>query len=132
MKKVICLLLAVCALAALPGCGGEVIDYDLVFVNHSDSTIVEVVADFVDRDSGVRNANSSPLKRGESFGFEAGEYPVTLAVYDQIFEDFRQRKLASITIGEAPADGERWYITARDGMNGLVLTADTRWPEGEE
>lgn len=132
MKKVIYLLLAVCVLADLSGCGGEVIDYDLVFVNHSDSTIVEVVADFTDQTSGTRRADSCPLERGETFGFEAGEYPVTMTVYDRIFEDFGQRELASITIGEAPAEGERWYITARDGMNGLVLTADTRWLEGDE
>lgn len=132
MKKVMCLLLAVCALAALSGCGGEAIDYDLVFVNHSDSTIVEVVADFADQLSGARRADSCPLKRGETFGFEAAEYPVTMTVYDRLFEDFGQRELASITIGEAPAEGERWYITARDGVNGLVLTADTRWLEGEE
>lgn len=135
MKKVICLLLAVCALAALPGCGGgDVIDYGLVFVNDSDSTIVEVVADFADQTSGTRNANSSPLKRGETFGFEAGEYPVTVLVYDRTLDsmDREPGEIAQIVITEAPPEGERWYVTARDGAGGLVLAADTRWLEGDE
>ena len=38
--------------------------------------------------------------------------------------------LAQLTIQKAPPEGERWYVTARDGGGGLALTADTRWPEG--
>ena len=74
MKKALCLFLAALCLAALSGCGsaGDVIDYGLVFVNRSGAVIVEVVVDFQDRNGGTRNADSSPLKRGETFGFEAG------------------------------------------------------------
>lgn len=133
MKKRICGILAVlCVLAVLPGCGssGEVIDYNLVFVNGSDATIVEVVVDFADRDSGARRADSCPLKRGESLGFEAGEYPATVMVYDRVVGDIAEHELASFTITSAPPEGERWYVTARDGAGGLVLAVDTRWPEG--
>ena len=133
MKRFLTLILiAFVVLYALPGCGsgGEVIDYDLVFVNHSDATIIEVVADFADRDSGARNADSSPLKRGETFGFEAGEYPVTVLVYDTAVGRVAEGELARIVITEAPPEGERWYVTARDGAHGLVLMADTEWPEG--
>jgi len=88
---------------------------------------------FEDRGGGTQHADSSPLKRGETFGFEAGEYPVTVAVYEtppEPFADIGPEALASTVIQEAPPDGERWYVTARDGAGGLVLTADTRWPEG--
>lgn len=129
MKKLICVLLAVCALVGLPGCGsaGDVIDYNLVFVNDSDAAIVEVVAEFADQVSGVRNANSSPLKRNETFGFEAGKYPVTLLVYDRIIvsQEREPGEIAQIVISEAPPEGERWYVTAQDSGRGLRLTADT-------
>ncbi|MBD5133582.1 MAG: hypothetical protein HDT38_03775 [Clostridiales bacterium] len=130
-KRILVLLAALLALAVLSGCGsgGEKIDYNLVFVNDSDATIVEVVADFADRDSGVRNADSSPLKRGETFGFEVGEYPVTVLVYDTAVGRVEEGELARIVISEAPPEGERWYVTARDGADGLILAADTRWPE---
>lgn len=108
MKRFLCLCFIV--LGAL--CGkGEEIDYDLVFVNGSDAKIVEEVMDFQNRNGGPRNVNSFPLKRGNSFGFEAGEYPVTMYVYDHAMGE-----------KEAPPAGERWYITARDGAEGLELT----------
>lgn len=134
MKRVLTWgLLALLLAASLPscGCGGEVIDYGLVFVNDSDATIVEVVVDSTDQFGGARRADSRPLKRGESLGFEAGEYPVTVAVYDQLFkEGLGQKELASITIKEAPAEGERWYVTARDSGRGLALSVSEQWPEG--
>lgn len=132
MKRLISLFLTVCVLTGLSGCGssGEIIDYDLIFVNDSDATIVEVVADFVDRDSGARRADSCPLKRGETLGFEAGEYPVTVLVYNTAVGEIKEGELARIVIPKAPPEGERWYITAQDGPRGIVLAADTEWPEG--
>ena len=131
MKKAICACLAALCLAALSGCGHEPgAEADLVFVNQSDAKIVEVVVDFQDRNGGTRNADSSPLKRGETFGFEAGEYPVTVYVYDKVANEVVEGALAQFTIREAPPEGERWYVAARDGAEGLTLTADTRWPEG--
>ena len=119
-------------LAALSACGsaGEVIDYDLVFVNDSNAAIVEVVVDFADQTSGARRADSCPLKQGESLGFEAGEYPVTMLVYDTAVGKVEEGELARIVISEAPRSGERWYVTARDGAYGLRLTVDTVWPDG--
>lgn len=112
--------------------GQPELDADLVFVNDSDAVIVEVVVDFADRGGGARYADCSPVKRGDTFGFEAGEYPVTVTVYDEPFVSFEQQELALLTIPEAPAEGERWYIYARDGAEGLTLLADTVWPAGSD
>ena len=120
-------------LCALSGCvrSGD-IEADLVFVNQSDAAIVEVVVEFQDRSGGSRNADSSPLRRGESFGFEAGEYPVTVYVYDKVAGDAVEGALARITINEAPPEGERWYVTARDGAEGLTLRTSTRLLDPDE
>ncbi|MCI8839036.1 MAG: hypothetical protein HFF24_01550 [Oscillospiraceae bacterium] len=132
MKRFLTRCLIVPALLlALCSCGGEEkIDYDLVFVNGSDAKIVEVVVDFQDRNGGSRNADSSPLKRGDSFGFEAGEYPVTVYVYDKVANDVVAGAVAQITVPKAPPEGERWYVTAWDGAGGLALTVENQWPEG--
>lgn len=134
MKKWFMAGLAALCLLALSGCagcdGGEKIDYNLVFVNGSDAKIVEVVVDFQDRNGGSRNADSSPLKRGDSFGFEAGEYPVTVYVYDKVANDVVAGAVAQITVPKAPPEGERWYVTAWDGAGGLALTVENQWPEG--
>ena len=127
MKRFLTFMLIVCViLCALPGCnrgGGE--EADLVFVNQSGATIVEVVVEFQDRSGGTRNADSSPLKRGDSFGFEVGEYPATVYVYDKVADDVVPGAVARLTIPEAPTEGERWYVTARDGAGGLaLLTSD--------
>ena len=134
MKKMLCLFLAALCLAALSGCGsaGDVIDYGLVFVNQSDAVIVEVVVDFQDQNGGTRNADSSPLKRGETFGFEAGEYPVTVAVYEAAFGGPGQKELGQATIQKAPPEGERWYVTARDGAEGLDFLISTRLLDPDE
>lgn len=131
MKKVVCALAAACLLSGLSGCGRE-IEADLVFVNQSDAVIVEVVTAFQDQSGGTRNADSSPLKRGESFGFEAGEYPVTVYVYDKVAGDVMEGALAKLTIEEPPPEGERWYVTARDGAGGLTLSTGTRFPDSDE
>lgn len=116
---------------SLTGCGCDNgANADLVFVNDSNATIVTVVADFADRDSGAQNADSSPLKRGESLGFETGEYPVTVLVYDRAVGSVEGHELARIVIDKAPPEGERWYVTARDRAGGLILRVDTHWPEG--
>ncbi|MFG6352376.1 MAG: hypothetical protein K1W21_12375, partial [Oscillospiraceae bacterium] len=57
-------------------------------------------------------------------------YPVTVYVYGKVVGDAAEGALAQLTIQKAPPEGERWYVTARDGGGGLALTADTRWPEG--
>lgn len=128
MKKTL-FVLCLCLLLGLSACGSESgADAGLVFVNDSDAAIVEVVASFQDREGGTRNADSSPLRRGEAFGFEVGEYPVTVAVYDSVVDSFAAGELARITILEAPPAGERWYVTARDEVGGVRLAADTDRP----
>lgn len=132
MKKLV-LVISACLLAVLSACGGPAqLDAGLVFVNDSDAVIVEVVVDFQDQGGGARNADCSPLKKGDTFGFEAGEYPVTVYVYDAPFETFDQKELVSLIVSEAPPEGERWYVTARDGADGLTLLADTIWPTDGE
>lgn len=134
MKRILTLVLTVLLMASgLSGCGcDDGRNVSLVFVNGSDSTIVTVVAEFADQTSGMQNADNSPLRRGESFGFEAGGYPVTVLVYNRPVGPgpVAEKELARIAIREAPPKGERWYVTARDGAGGLVLKADTHWPEG--
>ena len=132
MKRFLTLILTLLLMASgLSGCGFDGGgNYGLVFVNDSDAVIITVVADFADRHSGAQNANSSPLKRGDSFGFEAGEYPVTVLVYDRAVGRVEDHELARIVIDTAPPEGERWYVTARDGAGGLKLTAEAWWPEG--
>ena len=132
MKRFLTLALtALLMIPALSGCGcDDGGNADLVFVNDSDATIVTIVADFADRDSGAQNADNSPLKRGDSFSFDAGEYPVTVLVYDRAVGRVEDHELARIVINEAPQTGERWYVIARNGAGGLALRVDTRWPEG--
>ena len=132
MKRFLTFVLTVWLMVfSLSGCGcddgGNV---GLVFVNDSEATIVTVVADFADRNSGAQNADNSPLKRGDLLSFEAGEYPVTVLVYDRVVRSVEDHELARIVIDKAPPEGERWYVTARDGAHGLVLKVDTHWPEG--
>lgn len=133
MKKTVCAGLAALWLAGLAacGCGGDM-EAGLVFVNQSDAVIVEVVVEFQDQSGGTRNADSSPLRRGESFGFEAGEYPATVYVYDKAVGDVAEGALAWATIQEAPPEGERWYIAARDGAGGLRLLTSTQLPDPDE
>lgn len=131
MKRFLTLVLLVSAmLYTLPSCccGGE--EADLVFVNDSNAVIVAVLADFTDQGSVVQNADSSPLKRGESFGFQAGEYPATVMVYDKAVENLNEMALTRFIVNSAPPEGERWYVTARDDGSGLTLSVGTQWPEG--
>ena len=126
-------LAALLMVFGLSGCGCDNGgNAGLVFVNDSDAAIVTVVTNFEDRSGGARNADSSPLKRGDSFGFETGEYPVTVLVYDRPVGPgpVAERELARLVIHKAPPEGERWYVTAQDGAGGLVLSVDTHWPEG--
>ena len=132
MKRFLTLGLTVLLMVfSLSGCGcDDGRNTSLVFVNDSDAVIVTVVADFADRGSGMQNADNSPLKRGDFFGFETGKYPVTVLVYDRSVGRVEDHELARIVIDKTPPEGERWYVTARDGAGGLVLSVDTRWPEG--
>ena len=131
MKRFLTLMLLVFSmLFPLSNCGCGDMEADLVFVNDSDAVIVAVLADFSGQGTVVQNSNSSPLKRGESFGFEAGDYPVKLAVYDQPFASWGQYQLASLTILEAPAEGGRWYVTARSAGSSLTLSVSELWPNG--
>lgn len=134
MKRFLTLcLIAFAVLCALSGCGCDNdIEADLVFINQSDAKIVEVVVEFQDQSGGTRNADSSPLKRGETFGFEAGEYPATVYVYDKAVGDVAEGALARVTIREAPPQGERWYVAARDGSEGLTLLTGAQLPDPDE
>lgn len=123
MKRFLTLCLMVLAvLCTLTSCCGEE-EADLVFVNACDGAVVAVVADFEDHAEGARRAGSAPVKRRESFGFSAGEYPVILAVYSVSPEGGEGEKLAQISLLEAPPEGERWYVTAWEKETGVLLSA---------
>ena len=47
-------------------------------------------------------------------------------VYDKAVGDVAEGALTQITIREAPPEGERWYVTAWDGAEGLTLLTSTR------
>ena len=72
---------------------------------------------------GAGGAPRAPVKRRESFGFSAGEYPVILAVYSVSPEGGEGEKLAQISLLEAPPEGERWYVTAWEKETGVLLSA---------
>lgn len=123
MKRFLTLCLMVLAvLCTLTSCCGEE-EADLVFVNACDGAVVAVLADFEDHIVGARRAASAPVKRRESFGFSAGEYPVILAVYSVSPEGGEGEKLAQISLLEAPPEGERWYVTAWEKETGVLLSA---------
>ncbi|MDE6839966.1 MAG: hypothetical protein K2P49_03775 [Oscillospiraceae bacterium] len=123
MKRFLTLcLMVLAALCTLTGCCGEE-EADLVFFNACDGAVVAVVADFEDHAEGARRAGSAPVKRRESFGFAAGEYPVILAVYSVSPEGGEGEKLAQISLLEAPPEGERWYVTAWEKETGVLLSA---------
>ena len=79
MKRFLTLtLIALVMLFTLSDCGCDNdIQADLVFVNDSHAAIYAVVADLANQTVGAQKADSSPLKLGETFGFEVGEYPVS-------------------------------------------------------
>lgn len=123
MKRFLTLcVMAFAVLWSMPacGCGGE--EADLVFINDSDTAIVTVAVDFEGGSEGSQHADSSPLRRGESFGFEVGKYPVTVLVYGTPVQNIVPGELGSITLEKAPPKGERWYVTAWDGGEGLVFS----------
>ena len=130
MKRFLTLAFIVFAiLYALSACGcDDGREIDLVFVNGSDiTTIASVQVDSEYRGESVQNADSSPLRRSDSFGFEVESYPVIVVAYG---EPSGQKELARVTVSEPPLNGERWYVTARDGADGLSLAVDVRWPDG--
>ena len=55
---------------------------------------------------------------------------MTVYVYGKPVNDIEEGELARLTIQKAPQAGERWYVTARDGADGLILTSGAQWPEG--
>lgn len=130
MKKLICLLPVICLAVCLSACGcDDSENVDLVFVNDTTISISYVTAESAGHSGGAKHADSSPLNRGETFGFEVDQYPVTLTVYGMPAGKTGEVALGRITVNGAPPE-ERWYITARDGKGGLTLTAGVRWPEG--
>ncbi len=90
---------------------------DLVFVSETDTAIGLVAVECGWASMAGQNANSCPLRRGESFGFQVDSYPATVTVYRDA--EGRQ-ELASCIIRAEPAGG-RWYVTARDRGSGVIL-----------
>ncbi len=131
MKKWTMLMMGAALALLLAGCGcffnESGAEADLVFVNCSDAQIASVVLRGDTFEQGSQNADNSPLRRGESFGFEVDGYPVTVTVHSGLTG--QGAPLATCTVETAPAEGERWYVAARDDGDGVVLEVSTQWPE---
>ena len=125
MKRFLTAVLIVLMIVfGLSGCGcDDGKNVDLVFLNETDAPITSVSIEMEGRSEGVRHADCSPLRPGESYGFEVEGYPVTVVAYEEPTE---QKELARVTVSEPPSNGERWYVTARDEVGGLTLAVDTR------
>ena len=136
MKAIFIMGLAGLLLAALPGCtlarfwasgcgGGEA---DVVFVSCTDTPVGSVGLDQQNSAEVGQNADNSPMKRGESLGFEVDGYPVTVTVYAG---SGGKTPLTSCVI-EAEPEGGRWYVVGRDGPDGLTLEVTGTWPLDEK
>ena len=132
MKKWTMLVIGAALALLLAGCGcffnESGAEADLVFVNCSDAQISSVVLHGDHFEQGTQNADNSPISRGDSFGFEVEGYPVTVVVCRDVDGG---SPLVKCTIEEAPAEGERWYVAARDMGSGVMLEVSTQWPEDE-
>lgn len=126
------LLLALCCACSETDGAGALDDrseYPLVFFSDTDAEILCIGVDYGEEDGptgGERamNANSSPLRRGESLGFQVGGWPAVVTAY----ADLQCRTvLARLTVDEAPPEGERWYVTA-GGSDGVELALSSRRP----
>lgn len=130
MKKWTMLMMGMALALLLAGCGVSSSDDasdDLVFVSQSNARIVSVVLRGDHFEQGAQNADNSPLDRDNSLGFEVAGYPVTVTVYSG--PNGQGAPLATCTVEEAPAEGERWYVAARDSGGDIRLEIGTQWPE---
>ena len=131
MKRWTLLTMGAALALLLAGCGcffnESGAEADLVFVNCSDAKIASVVLYGDTFEEGTQNADGSPISRGDSFGFEVTGYPVTVTAYSGL--NGQGAPLATYTIERAPAEGERWYVAARDTGDGVALEVSTQWPE---
>lgn len=113
-------------LALLLGETGRRAEYhSLVFINASDCEIAQVGVESAHSSGGVRNADGSPIKRGDSLPFDCEAWPAEVTVY----RDLQGREaLASVKLPEEPGDDTAadgcgiWYVIAQDGPDGLLLT----------
>ena len=106
MKRMTALCLTILGmLCALSGCGQENgAQADLVFVNDADTPIVTVAVEYQGGNGGTQNADSSPLRRGESSA------QALQAVEDTIQRDYT-RKAVRQALEQLPTE-ERLAIKA--------------------
>lgn len=134
-KKVLIVLTAALVLAlglsvlAFDVCGNAEMDpaqFDLIFLSEASSPIATVEVSSASHTEGACKADSSPLSKGESFGFTTMVYPATVTAYRDI--EARQ-PIADLTVETAPPEGGRWYVTATDSPGGIALALSDRLPE---
>ncbi len=124
---VLALGVSIVAFHACGSAGTDPAQFDLVFLSEASSPIATVEVSSTHHTEGACKADSSPLSKGESFGFTTLVYPATLSVYRDL-ED--RRPVAELTVETAPPEGGRWYVTATDGPGGVELALSDRMPEG--
>lgn len=113
-------------LALLGGCAkGDQPEPTLVFVNDCSRSIVMVGVETERSSGGARNADGSPLARGDSLALDCAAWPAEVTVFGDLNGT---EPLASVTVPEEPrADNTdsgmgTWYVIAQDGPDGLTLT----------
>lgn len=125
MKKLIlCLCVLLLMAAAVCGRGGSPsADFNLVVVNLSGTPIYAAQAG---NEVSMR-ADGRPLQaRKESLDVEVSGWPVEVTVYG---DTACREPVASRTVDAVPEGADRWYISVRDGENGLELECSEIWPE---
>lgn len=121
MKRCVGLILTGLVMAAvLAGCGCWNGEAEVVFVNCTDTPVAAVGIG----SSVGQYADNSPLGRGDWIGFDEVEYPATVTAY----RDAAGRFPLAECVLEAPPEGERWYVAAENGPEGLALTPVGQWP----
>ncbi len=123
---VLVLGLSVLAFDACGSAGTDPAQFDLVFLSEASSPIATVEVSSASRTEGACKADSSPLSKGESFGFTTLVYPATVTAYRDI--EARQ-PIAELTVETPPPEGGRWYVTATDGPGGIELSLSDRLHE---
>ena len=108
----------------------RLVDSNVIFVNESRVPVGSVGYFSPMESGGACNADSSLLERGETLYFDV-EFPCTLTVYADA--EGMAPLLSAVVEEEPPGSLEEgvWYVIARDGPEGMMLTLSLNLDEEE-